>query len=183
MLMLLSMFMNVFIMDWGAPWFGFPWHFQVRPNVIIYNAAPWIWGKTDGCGWHQTINKTMEFDHVHPEDLGHDYMIQFDSDIVFKWIDSTTISLYVLYIFVYHIICSMHPIWHGLIQMQGVLWLFVTTTKVQTHRSQDQWHMILAIVIQIFYDSLDQTNYSPHVWGPIFLTFGLSKIKTFVFQA
>lgn len=63
----------------------------------------------------------MEFDHVHPEDLGHDYMIQFDSDIVFKWIDSTTISLYVLYIFVYHIICSMHPIWHGLIQMQGVL--------------------------------------------------------------
>ena len=123
--------------------------------------------------------KPWSFDHVHPEDLGHDYMIQFDSDIVFKWIDSTTISLYVLYIFVYHIICSMHPIWHGLIQMQGVLWLFVTTTKVQTHRSQDQWHMILAIVIQIFYDSLDQTNYSPHVWGPIFLTFGLSKIKTF----
>ena len=76
----------------------------------------------------------------------------------------------------------MHPIWHGLIQMQGVLWLFVTTTKVQTHRSQDQWHMILPIVIYI-YDTLDQTNYSPHVWCPIFLTFGVSKIKTFVFQA
>ena len=35
----------------------------------------------------------------------------------------------------------------------------------------------------LVYTILDRANYTPHVLGPIFLTFGLSKTKTFVFQA